>query len=127
MKRRSINLVTITLYIILALGALVFGYLEHMVQFKAWIGIMACLALMLILGIVRAALLKADNKKTIQANTVRVVNVQETQIKGEQDSNVTITDKLPLVHVDSVNEKQVVVSLHKDKSLLSDSISKVVR
>ena len=127
MKRKSINTVTITLYIIFLLGTILFAYLEHLVQFKAWIVATALFVAMLIVGILRAILLKVDNKRTIKANTVRVVNVKETKVEGKNASNVSITDKLPLVQVDSVDEKQVVVSLHKEKILLSDSISKVVK
>lgn len=127
MKRKSINLVTITLYIILLVGAVVFAYLEHMVNFKAWIVCIACLVAMFLVGVIRAILLKADNKRTVKANAVRVVSVMETKIEGDRECNAIITEKLPLVHVDSVDEKKVIVSLHKEKSLLSDSISKVVK
>ena len=127
MKRKSINTVTITLYIIFLLGTILFAYLEHLVAFKAWIVATALFVAMLVVGILRAILLKVDNKKTIKANTVRVVNVQETKVEGDKAATVSITEKLPLVQVDSVDEKQVVVSLHKEKILLSDSISKVVK
>ena len=127
MNRKKINSVTITLYILFLLGALLFGYLEHIwLTFKCWIVVIVCLSAMFIVGIVRAALLKADNKKVIEANTVRVVKVNPTKVEGNNVSNKSITDKLPLVHVDNVDSKEVVIKVYKNKVLLSDSIGTVI-
>lgn len=127
MNRKKINSVTITLYILFLLGALLFGYLEHIwLTFKCWIVVIVCLSAMFIVGIVRAALLKADNKKVIEANAVRVVKVNPTKVEGNNVSNKSITDKLPLVHVDNVDSKEVVIKVYKNKVLLSDSIGTVI-
>lgn len=126
MNRTKINFITITLYIFFLIGALLFGYLEHMVSFKAWIVYLVCLILMFIVGIVRAALLKSDKNKTIKSNTIRVVSVKPTEIIGKNVSTPSITDELPLVHVDNVDSKKVVIKLYKNKVLLTDSIGRIV-
>ena len=127
MNRKKINSVTITLYILFLIGALLFGYLEHLwLTFKCWIVVIVCLSAMFIVGIVRAALLKADNKKVIEANAVRVVKVNPTKVEGNNVSNKSITDELPLVHVDSVDPKKVIIKVYKNKVLLSDSIGTVI-
>ena len=126
MNRTKINFITITLKIFFLIGALLFGYLEHMVSFKAWIVYLVCLILMFIVGIVRAALLKSDKNKTIKSNTIRVVSVKPTEIKGKNVSTPSITDELPLVHVDNVDSKKVVIKLYKSKVLLTDSIGRIV-
>ena len=65
MNRKSINFVTITLYIVFLVGAILFGYLNHTMNFPTWIVSLICLGAMFIVGIVRSCLLAKDKKNYI--------------------------------------------------------------
>ena len=127
MNRKKINAVTVTLYFVLLVATIAFAYVEHIVEFKAWIAAIVCFCAMLLVGIIRAIALKADKKKTIETNAIRVVNVAETKVEGDANVSLSVNTKLPLVHVDSVDEKKIVISLHKEKALPTDCVGKIVK
>ena len=123
---KKVNAVTIPLYVLFAAGAITCGVLEHMIlTVKMWILVIVCLACMFIIGIIRAGLLKKARKNQVADNDFRVVNVQPTKVEGEPTTNVN--EPLPLIHVDNVNEKKVVVTLYKEKVLPTDCVGKVVK
>ena len=123
--RKKINTITIILYIIFLAAAVACAYFDAKITLPLWICSLGCLVIMLIIGIIRVVLLKKDKTNTIKSNATRVVSVQPTKIDGV--ANKSITEELPLVHVDDVDEKKIVVSIYKNKSLATDSVGKVVK
>lgn len=127
--RKRINTVTIIIYIVFLIGAIGFGWYDVKTigaPLRGWPISLGCLVAMLLTGIIRSCLLLKDKKNTIEANAVRVVSVKPTRVEGEAIFNISATAELPLIHVDNVDSKLVLVKIYKNKSLLTDSVGKVV-
>ena len=72
-------------------------------------------------------MLHKDKQNSIESQTIRDVTVAETKVEGNKNCCFSITDELPLVHVDNVDSNKIVISLYKEKSLLLDTISKITK
>ena len=128
--RRRINTITLILYFVFFAGAVFFGWYDVKTigsTFRAWPICVGCLLAMLITGIVRLCLLYKDKQNSIESQTIRDVTVAETKVEGNKNCCFSITDELPLVHVDNVDSNKIVISLYKEKSLLLDTISKITK
>ena len=124
--RKAINTVTIILYVIFFIAAVVCGYLDTKLDLPLWIACVSSMAAMLVVGIIRHYLLKYEKAKAKKDNAVRVVKVQPTKVIGEE-VNHSITEKIPLIHVDNVDERKVVVSIYKEKVLATDSVGTITK
>ena len=127
--RRKVNVVTTTLFVLCALAAVYFGWIDDEAaaagKTRTWPICLALVAVTLLIGIIRFALLyKAYKEEKEEFSPVRSVTfedavVVENGVEKEDD------DKVALVHVDTVAEDKVVVRVFKDSIALPDCAGKV--
>lgn len=127
--RRKVNVVTTTLFVLCAFAAVYFGWIDDEAaaagKTRTWPICLALVAVTLLIGIIRFALLykayKEEKEEFIPVRSVTFEDavVVENGVEKEDD------DKVALVHVDTVAEDKVVVRVFKDSVALPDCAGKV--
>ena len=127
--RRKVNIVTTTLFIISAVAAVYFGWIDDDAvknkDDRTWPICLVLLGITFIIGIVRFALLyKAYKDEKEEYIPVRSVTFDEA-VEEENGVLSEPNDKVALVHVDSVAKDRVIVRVFKKAVPLSDCAGKV--
>lgn len=127
--RRKVNIVTTTLFIISAVAAVYFGWIDDDAvknkDDRTWPICLVLLGITFIIGIVRFALLyKAYKDEKEEYIPVRSVTFDEA-VEEENGVLSEPKDKVALVHVDSVAKDRVIVRVFKKAVPLSDCAGKV--
>ena len=127
--RRKVNIVTTTLFIISAVAAVYFGWIDDDAvknkDDRTWPICLILLGITFIIGVVRFALLyKAYKDEKEEYVPVRSVTFDEA-VEEENGVLSEPKDKVALVHVDSVAKDRVIVRVFKKAVPLSDCAGKV--
>ena len=129
MNRRKINTVTITLFVICAIAAIVCAWMDHdrilSGDSRTYPYALGCVALTFVIGIVRFALLlkarKTEKAEYVPIRSVKLENGTEVNNGVEQE----LVEKAVLIHTDNVDDDKVIVRVFKDQVPVVDYAGKV--
>lgn len=127
--RRKVNVVTTTLFVLCALAAVYFGWIDDEAaaagKTRTWPICLALVVVTFLIGIIRFALLyKAYKEEKEDFIPVRSVTFEDAVVV-ENGVEKEDEDKVALVHVDTVAEDKVVVRVFKNSITLPDCAGKV--
>lgn len=127
--RKKINVITITLFIIVSLAAIYFGWIDDARvaagEARTWPIAFILVGVALIIGIIRAILLTHANKVSLEnAAEVRSVSIDEAT-EVVDGNEIAPSDKVTLVHVDDVEQGKVIIRIFKKQVALVDVTGKV--
>ena len=127
--RKKVNVITIALFAICAVLAVYFGWIDDAKaaagEARTWPISFILIGAALVIGIIRVILLTYANKRVVEnATPVRSVTIEEA-VEVVDGKVVESSDKVALVHVDTVDATKVVVRVFKKPVSVVDAASKV--